>query len=69
MTFSITRSLVATSLVLGLSALTAAPVQAQGSTLTRAQVKMERDTFLSMVRWDPVTTGCSRTTCPCPPAC
>jgi hypothetical protein len=54
MTFSIARSLAATSLVLGLFVLTAAPVQAQGSTTTRAQVKMERDAFLSMVRWDPV---------------
>lgn len=31
----------------------AAPVQAQG--LTREQVKMDRDTFLSLMRWDELT--------------
>ncbi len=54
MKLSITRSLVATSLVLGLSAVALSPAQAQGSSTTRAQVKMERDAFLAMVRWDPV---------------
>jgi hypothetical protein len=38
--------------VLGLSAFALAPVQAQSSGFTRAQVKMDRDTFLSMARWD-----------------
>lgn len=51
MKFSITRALVATSLVLG-SAFVLAPVHAQGSSPTRAEVKMERDAFLSMARWD-----------------
>jgi hypothetical protein len=48
----ITHSLVAAGLALGLSALVADPVQAQSSSLTRAQVKMDRDTFLAMMRWD-----------------
>jgi hypothetical protein len=52
MKFSITRSIAAASLVLGLSALVVGPVQAQSSGNTRAQVKMDRDTFLSMARWD-----------------
>lgn len=54
MKFSITHSLAAASLVLGMSALVAGPVQAQSSNLTRAQVKMDRDTFLSMARYDEV---------------
>lgn len=48
----IARSIAAASLVLGLSALVSGPVFAQGSGSTRAQVKMDRDTFLSMARWD-----------------
>ena len=54
MNLRIARSLAAASLVLGLSALVAAPAQAQaqGSSLTRAQVKMDRNTFLAMARWD-----------------
>lgn len=52
MKFSIIRSLAAASLALGLSALVVGPVQAQGSSTTRAQAKMDRDTFLSMARWD-----------------
>ena len=54
MKFSITPSLVAAGLVLGLSAFTLAPASAlaQGSSTTRAQIKMDRDTFLSMARWD-----------------
>ena len=52
MSFSINRSFVITGLVLGLSALAWAPAQAQGSGITRAQVQMERDAFLSMARWD-----------------
>lgn len=48
----IARSIAAASLVLGLSALVSGPVFAQGSGVTRAQVKMDRDTFLSMARWD-----------------
>ncbi len=50
MNLSLTRSIAAASLVIGLSALFAGPVQAQGA--TRAQVKMDRDAFLSMARWD-----------------
>lgn len=48
------QTIAAASLVLGLSALVAgpSPVHAQGSGLTRAQVKMDRDTFLAMARWD-----------------
>ena len=52
MKFSLTRSFAAASLVMGLSALVVGPVQAQGNTLTRSQVKMDRDAFLSMARWD-----------------
>lgn len=33
----------------------AAPLQAQTSGLTREQVKMDRDAFLSMMRWDEST--------------
>jgi hypothetical protein len=52
MKFNINRSLVALSLALGLSALATGPVHAQTSGSTRAQVKMERDAFLAMARWD-----------------
>jgi hypothetical protein len=52
MKLNITHTLVAAGLVLGLSAFTLAPAQAQGSSTTRAQVKMDRETFLSMARWD-----------------
>lgn len=53
MKLTLSRSIAAASLVLGLSTLVAGPVHAQGSsTTTRAQVKMERDTFLAMFRWD-----------------
>lgn len=52
MKFNMTRSLVASSLVLGLSAFALAPANAQGSSVTDAQAKMERDAFLSMTRWD-----------------
>ena len=55
MKLNITRSLVATGLVIGLAALAFGPAQAQTTGLTRAQVKMDRDTFLAMARWDPLT--------------
>ena len=55
MKLRITRTIVAAGLVLGFSAFTLAPAQAQGSTTTRAQVKMDRDTFLAMARWDAVS--------------
>ena len=56
MKFRIAHSFVAASLALGgLSALVASPVHAQGPTATRATVKMDRDTFLSMVRYDHAT--------------
>jgi hypothetical protein len=55
MKLSITRTLAAASLALGLSALVVGPVQAQGSSTMRAQAKMDRDTFLSMARWDEIT--------------
>jgi hypothetical protein len=48
----ITHSLVAASLALGLSTLVSEPVQAQTTGTTRAQVKMDRDTFLATMRWD-----------------
>jgi hypothetical protein len=55
MKLGISHSLVAAGLALGLSALTVVPAQAQvSSTTPRAQVKMDRDTFLSMARWDAV---------------
>jgi hypothetical protein len=49
-----THSFAAAAFVLALGGLVAAPTpaQAQGSTLTRAQVKMDRDAFLAMARWD-----------------
>ena len=56
MNISITRSVAVASLVLGFAAIVSAPsyaqTAAQGSGVTRAQVKMDRDTFLSMARWD-----------------
>jgi hypothetical protein len=53
MTRSFTRSrAAAASLVLALSVLAVGPVQAQTSGLTRAQVKMDRDAFLAIARWD-----------------
>lgn len=54
MKFSLSKSLAATSLVLVMSAMVAGPAQAQAQTsgLTRAQVKMDRDAFLAMARWD-----------------
>ena len=55
MKLSITRSIVAAGLVFGLSAITLAPVHAQGTPTTRAQVKMDRDAFFAMARWDSVT--------------
>jgi hypothetical protein len=56
MKFRIAHSFVAVSLALGgVSALVAGPVHAQGTATTRAQVKMDRDTFLSMVRYDHAT--------------
>lgn len=55
MKLSITRSILAAGLVLGLSAFSLAPAQAQGSTTTRAQVRMERDAFFAMARWNAET--------------
>jgi len=52
MKFSVTHTVAAASLALGLSVLVAGPVQAQGTPVTRAQVKMDRDAFLAMARWD-----------------
>ena len=56
MKINITRSIAAASLALGLATLAALPVYAQtpaqGSSATRAQVKMDRDSFLAMARWD-----------------
>ena len=54
MTSNLTRSFAAAALVLALGTLVATPtpVLAQGSTATRAQIKMDRDAFLSMARWD-----------------
>lgn len=52
MKLTLSRSIAAASLVLGLSTLVAGPVHAQSSSTTRAQVKMDRDTFLAMARWD-----------------
>ena len=54
----INRSAIVASLVLGFAAMAAGPsyaqTSAQGSGATRAQVKMDRDTFLAMARWDEV---------------
>jgi hypothetical protein len=54
MTSKMTHSFATAALVLALSTLVAAPTpaQAQGTALTRAQVKMDRDAFLAMARWD-----------------
>lgn len=48
---SLSRSLIAASLALGMATLATTPVHAEGSP-TRAQVKMDRDTFLATMRWD-----------------
>jgi hypothetical protein len=60
MNISITRSIAAASLVLAWATVTALPAYAQtpapgASSTTRAQVKMDRDTFLAMARWDEST--------------
>ncbi len=52
MMLTLTRSLAATCLALGLLAAAAGPAHAQASGATRAQVKMDRDAFLAMARWD-----------------
>jgi len=52
MKLSITHSVVAASLAFGLTALVANPVQAQSTGATRAQIKMDRDTFLATMRYD-----------------
>lgn len=52
MTFRITRSILLASLALGLSPLAIGPVQAQATGTTRAQIKMDRDAFLAIARWD-----------------
>ena len=58
MSIRINRYAVVASLVLGFAALATGPsyaqTAAQGSGATRAQVKMDRDTFLAMARWDEV---------------
>ena len=58
MNIRINRYAIVASLVLGFAALAAGPsyaqTAAQGSGATRAQVKMDRDTFLAMARWDEV---------------
>ena len=55
MKFRIAHSLVATSLVLGGAfAVLASPAFAQTAGATRAKVKMDRDAFLSMARWDEI---------------
>jgi hypothetical protein len=55
MKFRIAHSLVAASLMLGgISALVASPVYAQTTGATRAEVKMDRDAFLAMFRWDEI---------------
>ncbi len=56
MTSKMTHSFAAAAFVLALGSLVAAPTlaQAQGTTATRAQVKMDRDAFLSMARWDEI---------------
>ena len=50
----IVSSLIAATLVLGLPGLAQAQAQAGGA--TRAQVKMDRDAFLAMAQWDPVSS-------------
>lgn len=54
MTFRPTRflALALIPLTLGAAALTSPMALAQGSGVTRAQVKMDRDMFLAMARWD-----------------
>ncbi|KPF57876.1 hypothetical protein D621_07375 [beta proteobacterium AAP51] len=52
MTLRLVPALLAASLLLGLSSVSLSPAHAQGSTLTRAQVKMDRDAFLAIARWD-----------------
>lgn len=53
MRFHIARSIIAVSLVLGsASALVVSPALAQSGSTTRAQVKMDRNKFLSMNTWD-----------------
>jgi hypothetical protein len=52
---SFTRSFAAATLVLGLTVLAISPVHAQAGGATRAQVKMDRDSFLAMARWDELT--------------
>jgi len=52
MKLSIAHSFVAASLALGLAALVANPVHAQSTGATRAEVKMDRDTFLATMRYD-----------------
>jgi hypothetical protein len=52
----LSRSLAAAGLVLGMSVIAVAPAHAQvAGAATRAQVKMDRDTFLSMARYDHVS--------------
>jgi hypothetical protein len=52
---SLGRSILTASLALGFAAFAASPALAQAGSTTRAQVKMDRDTFLSMARWDEAT--------------
>jgi len=55
MTFNITRSIAAASLVLGLATITStayAQTSTKSTGLTRAQVVMDRDAFLATMRWD-----------------
>ena len=58
MNFSFTRSLAAASLALAFASVVAVPAYAQTAApsagATRAQVKMDRDAFLAMARWDEV---------------
>ncbi len=44
------------TLLLSVSAITQAQAQTQTAPLTREQVKMDRDTFLSMFRWNESTS-------------
>ena len=54
MTNKMTHSFAAAAFILVLGSLATAPTpaQAQGTAATRAQVKMDRDAFLAMARWD-----------------
>jgi hypothetical protein len=55
MKFRFAHSLVATSLVLGgACAMLTSPAFAQTTGAARAQVKMDRDAFLAMARWDEI---------------